>query len=403
VPGHARQYWADRSPNSRRRTYPSCRGDHDADVVVIGGGLTGCMAAYVAAVAGSRVVLIERNRLATGTTPESAGLILPEPDISFRVVESVHGLRVAKASWRQARHGALDLAAVLRRLKVRCDLTPASLVINARSSAAAASLRKEQLARKAAGFDAAWMPSRRTWGEIGSESFGAVRVKDAFTFDPVRAALGLAAAAEHRGVAIFERSEVRRIRFDRKGADVLLADARLRTRQIFVATGSPGALFAPLRRHVRQHTSFAVVTEPLSAPMRREAGRRASVMAEWDETPHWLRWLPEDRALFMGRAGPVVGVRQLDKALIGQASELMYELSVRYPVISGLPSACAWPQTVTSTVDGLPWIGTHRNFPFHFFALGLGIHGAALSAFAARAAVRALAGEPASDDAAFSR
>ncbi|MCC7010708.1 MAG: FAD-binding oxidoreductase [Acidobacteria bacterium] len=401
--GQGRQYWAARTAQHRRQSYPTCRGEHDADVVIIGGGLTGCTVACIAATAGLRVVLLEQGRLASGATAASAGVILPEPADSFRSADAAHGLRIAKAAWRQARHGALDLAAVLRRTRVRCDLAPTSLLVNARSAEDAAALRREHGSRRDAGFDAAWMPPARAAAETGTESSGAMRVRDVFTFDPVRAALGLAKAAERRGARIFERADVRRTCFDRRRAEVVLASARIVARQVFVATASPGALFGPLERHFRQQTRFAVVTDPLTVPMRRETGRRASVIAEWGSTPHWLRWLPEDRALFSGHAVPAIGPRQIDKALVAHASELMYELSVRYPVISGLPIAQAWPQTVTATADGLPWIGPHRNYPFHFFALGLGVHGAGLAAFAARAAVRSLSGEAASDDATFVR
>lgn len=403
MPGHARPYWADRTPYNRRHGHATCRGEHDADLVVIGGGLTGCTAAYVAAVAGLRVVLLEADRLADGATAAGAGIIVPEPGPAFRDIERAHGLRVAKAAWRQARHGALDLAAMLRKIKARADLTPTSLVVNTRSAEQASGLKREHAARRAAGVDASWLPAAKAAAETGTESFGAMRIRDVFTCDPVRAALALAGAAERRGARIFEHAPVRRTGFDRKRAEVFTADARIRARQVFVATGAPGPFFRSLQRHVRAHMTFAVVTEPLSAVMRRDTGRRTSVAVEWDGAPHWLRWLPEDRALFGGHAVPVVPARQAEKALVGHAAELMYELSVRYPVISGLPAAGAWPQPVVTATDGLPWIGPHRNYPFHFFALGLGAHGAALSAVAARAAVRALAGEPSSDDGAFAR
>jgi glycine/D-amino acid oxidase-like deaminating enzyme len=54
---------------------------------------------------------------------------------------------------------------------------------------------------------------------------------------------------------------------------------------------------------------------------------------------------------------------------------------------------------VVTTPDGLPWIGGHRNFPFHFFALALGWHGDALAWLAAKAALRQARGEARPTDA----
>ena len=398
MPGYGQRYWAERTANQRRRKYPAFRGKHDSDVVVIGGGLTGCMAAAVLSAAGARVVLLESERLADAGTAGGLGLILPEPDGMFRDVERLAGRRPARIAWQEARRSALDFAAALKRMNIKADLTPAPLVINAPRADQALILRKEQQALKGAGIVAPWITGAAAQREIGAESAGASRRREAFTFDPVRAALGLAAAAERKGARIFERSPVRRTRFTRKDAEVLLASGSIRTKLIFVATASPGSLFAQLRRHVRSFDGYVVVTHPLLAAMRRDVGTRTTVMTEIGERRPWLRWMPEDRVLFANAVSPPVPSRQRDKAIVQRTAQLMYELSLRHPVISGLPAAWGWRVPLTFTPDGLPWIGTHRNYPFHFFALALGWHGESLAWFAARAALRQWRGESRSQD-----
>jgi glycerol-3-phosphate dehydrogenase len=49
MPGYGSRYWAERTASNRRRSHPKLKGRHTADVVVIGGGLTGATAAYVLA------------------------------------------------------------------------------------------------------------------------------------------------------------------------------------------------------------------------------------------------------------------------------------------------------------------------------------------------------------------
>jgi glycine/D-amino acid oxidase-like deaminating enzyme len=79
----------------------------------------------------------------------------------------------------------------------------------------------------------------------------------------------------------------------------------------------------------------------------------------------------------------------------------MYEFSVRYPAISGLQAGWGWDVPVVSTFDGLPWIGPHRNYPFHFFAMAFGWQGDGLAWHAARAALRYFQGNPRREDDAF--
>jgi glycine/D-amino acid oxidase-like deaminating enzyme len=401
VPGYGHRYWAERTPTSRRSSRPALRGDHHADVVVIGGGLTGCTAAYVLAAGGLKVVLVEAERLAGGSTGGSLGTIVPQPDAGFRAVDGTAGRRTARTAWKEARRSALEFASALKRLRIKCDLAPTSLLINAVQPADGAALERERSARKAAGLEAPWLGGSAAARELGTDSAGAIRLADAHMFDPVRAALGLAAAAEAKGAVIVERSAVRRTRFTRNDAEVVLASGRVRANGVFVATGAPGAVFGQLKRHVRAMDGHVVVTEPLPAAMRRETGTREAIVTEFGSAPHWLRWLSDGRALFAGALSAPAGPRQQDKIIVARTAQLMYELSLRYPAISGLPAKWGWPVPIVCTADGLPWIGPHRNYPFHFFALAFGWHGDGLAWFAAKAALRHFTGETRSEDGAF--
>jgi len=398
MPGYGARFWAERTAENRRRRYPKFKGKHTADAVVIGAGLTGCTAAYVLARGGLKVMVLEANRLAEGATAGSLGVILPEPDASFRAADEAAGRRASRIVWEEAKKGAVDFAAALKKLPTKCDLSPAPFLINTRTPEEAPALRKEQTARREAGVVAPWLAGPAVRTEIGTDSAGAFQFSDGFVFDPVRAALGLAHAAEDAGAEIFEQSEAKRTRFTRRYAEVVLSSGVIRTNFIVVATGEPGPIVGQLRRHVRRLDGYAVVTEPLSAAMRRETGKHRAVVTEASAEPHWWRWLPDDRILFAGAASKPVGPRLKDKALVQRTAQLMYELSVRHPIISGLRAQWGWDLPVVTAADTLPWIGPHRNYPFHFLALAFGWQGDGLIWTAAKAALRHAKGEPRNDD-----
>jgi len=115
----------------------------------------------------------------------------------------------------------------------------------------------------------------------------------------------------------------------------------------------------------------------------------------------WTRWLSDGRALFAGGVSAEVPDRQMNKVLVQRTGQLMYELSVQFPAISGLPARWGWPVPLVSTSDGLPWIGPHRNYPFHFFALAFGWHADGLAWFAAKAALRHFTDAAAREDRTF--
>jgi glycine/D-amino acid oxidase-like deaminating enzyme len=79
----------------------------------------------------------------------------------------------------------------------------------------------------------------------------------------------------------------------------------------------------------------------------------------------------------------------------------MYELLKMYPVISGLMPQFGWDLTYGATMDGVMYIGPHRNYPHHLFALGGGRHSLTGAFLAARLLARAVAGAPAKGDEVF--
>jgi glycine/D-amino acid oxidase-like deaminating enzyme len=88
--------------------------------------------------------------------------------------------------------------------------------------------------------------------------------------------------------------------------------------------------------------------------------------------------------------------------MLGQRwGQLMYELSTLYPAISGAMPEWTWDFAHDGTVDGLPFVGLHRNFPRHLFALGHGRHGAGVAWLAARLLLRHFQGEPDKGDELF--
>src|SRR6185295_12856738 len=141
MPGYGTFYWGERTASNRRRSYPKLRGSHTADVVVIGAGLTGATAAYVLASGGLDVIVVEGNRVASGSTAGSLGAIVPEPDAWFRQTEPIAGKRASRIAWKDAQKSATEFAAALRKLGIKCDLAPAEYLINARTPDAAAYLR----------------------------------------------------------------------------------------------------------------------------------------------------------------------------------------------------------------------------------------------------------------------
>jgi glycine/D-amino acid oxidase-like deaminating enzyme len=394
-------YWLDRFPKSRRPSYPRFHGNLETTVAIVGGGLTGCACAWSFAAAGVKVVLLEAEAIGGGAATRGAGLVREDFDASFQETATLHGLRSARTLWQTMRRASLDFSAAIRRLRIRCDLEAADLLIFARRDAdAARRLQREYQNRRTAGLDHSWVKPALLAREAGIEGGGAIRTRGA-ALDPYRACVGLAAAAAGRGAALYGKSPVRRIRVGRKQVEITTGAGTVRADTVVIATAAPLTDLRALRRHLKARHAYAVVTGSLPAAVRRDVGRRAAAMRDSDDPPHLLRWLREDRVMFSGADQLEVAPRATEKALVQRTGQLMYELSTLYPAVSGIQPDWAWDFTRYETVDRLPFVGLHRNFPRHLFAMGAGRHGAGFAWLAARILLRQHQGEAASGDELF--
>lgn len=385
-------YWLDRFPSSRRPSYPRHRGTLQVEVAVVGGGALGCATAYVLAAAGVDVALFEQGRLAHAQAGRGTGLVVHEPEPFFYKLAKQHGVRDARHIYQIARRGSLEYVAALKRLRIECGLQVRDAIHFSASPGGIHELQKEYSARREAGLEVASLKGSQLFRRVGVEGFGLITHGNA-SVDPYRAALGLARAAVARGAKIFEQSPVSRIRPRRRTVEMKTAGGTVTASKIVLATGYPTDDFKPLRRRFTRTDNYVVLTPELPAAIRREMGSPELILRDTSSPDHWTHWFG-NRVLFAGADQRSVADRLRERALIQRTGQLMYELSVMRPAISGLMPEYSWEVESSRTIDGVPYYGPHRNYPHHYFAFSGGPGGLGLSFAAARIILRHYQGEP---------
>jgi glycine/D-amino acid oxidase-like deaminating enzyme len=393
--------WIDQLPNSRRPDYSRLRGAQTADVVIVGGGITGCATAYACALAGIKAVVVEADRVGQGSAGRSAGLLLPEPGPAFRAIEQAHGWRAARTAFEAWRRASREGAALLRRLHIACGLASTdTLIVAARDEEKM--LRREFDARAKAELEASWLLPKYLKKAGAPDGPGAIRMRDAFSLDPYRACLGLAASAASRGAVILERSRVRKVKVLRRHVDVIAEGGTIRAGTVIVTTGTASPEFKQLRRHFKRREQYLVLTEPMPAVIRKQLGGHHTTFADTATPHHRVRWTSDGRILVAGAQQGETQEKKRAAVLVQRTGQLMYELLTMFPAISGLMPEYGWDVASGETADGLMYIGPHRNHPRHLFALGSGGDSVTGAFLAARILVRALQNASEKDDAVWS-
>jgi glycine/D-amino acid oxidase-like deaminating enzyme len=369
---------------ARQRRYPSLDHAIDVDVAIVGGGTSGATVAWAFASAGVRVAVVEAAFVGRGSTAASTALLMQEPDEDFQELERRYGRAAATRIWELGRLATRDFVATLGDLGIECDLERRDSLYYARSFEDARRLAHELRRRRAAGFDGEWIDAATLRRQMGIAGAAAIRTSGNAQLDPYRACLGLLGAAASSGAQIFERSPVRRIAAAPDGVRVLTTGGEIRAARVVVATGYATPEFAPLLGRFTMKHTYVLATKPADARMRQKL-RLDGVML-WDTARpyHYARWTRDHRLLIGGADRPRVADGERPRALAEGARRLREHFERLLPPLAALGFERQWEGLFATTPDGLPYIGPHRRYPRHLFALGYGGNGMTFGFLAGR-------------------
>ena len=247
---------------------PQISGDTTADLVIIGGGFTGCAAALEAAKIGMSVVLLEAETIGHGGSGRNVGLVnaglWTPPD---EVEETLGAEAGEKLNARLA--AAPDLVfELIDQHQIDCDAVRNGTLHCAHSKAGVSDLQNrfaQQQNRKA---PVRLLDAAETQNRTGSTAIhGALFDPRAGTIQPLKYCLGLANAAIEKGAQLFERSPV--IAYARKDDQWVVAanGAEVKAKYLLDATNAYNSAAQPVPSFTMVHY-FQLATEPLSTTER---------------------------------------------------------------------------------------------------------------------------------------
>ena len=382
-------------------TYPTFRGRDEADVVVVGAGFTGALVAQVFAESGVSVVVLQRGRVGAGSTVASSALLLQEPDRELGELDARYGRHVSRHLWRLSQEAVHDTIALLRRLRIRCDLVTRDSVYYAATGNAVERLHREYALRRRAGFDAEWLTPRDLRRTTGIPSRGGIRTRGNAQFDPYSACIGLFAAASAAGARIFEHSPATRIEATRAAVRVHTRHGAVEARRVIIATGYATAQFRPLAGRFRMSRTYVLATTPMSASQRAELGLSDLIIWDTDRPYHYARWTDDHRLLLGGADRPVRPGPHRSTEFTHATRDLRDYFERRLPALADVETEFAWEGLFALTSDSFPYIGPHRRYPHQWFALGYGGNGMTFGFLAARLLLERWRGRPSTTEALF--
>jgi len=378
-------------------------------VAVVGAGVTGAMCAALLVDAGMDVMLLERGRVADGSTSANTALLLFEPDQPLHRLEAMLGERDADTVY-QLTHQALDdIASLATRLDANDDRTSPPFtstcfewrpsLILASSADDVATLQREHRARQRHHYPTQLLGREEIEARYAFSAPAALRAQHAAQMDPVRFTRLLVADAASRGLRVHECTGVLSVQNGMEGTDgthgtdgaTLDTDMghRVRARWVIMATGYETERYTS-RKLARDNSTFAILTRPLDAM---EGWPDRALIWETARPYIYLRTTSDNRVLIGGMDEETVDARERDAMLPGKARRLLERLRAMFPTMDASMDR-SWAGTFLTTRDSLPYIGQLPGLSHVWFALAYGGNGTTFGMMAARLLRDQLLGTP---------
>ncbi|UWQ81396.1 FAD-binding oxidoreductase (plasmid) [Leisingera sp. S132] len=332
--------------------FPELIGEVTADLVVIGGGYTGCAAALKAAELGASAILIEAEEIGSGGSGRNvglanAGLWLPPEDINAALGAET-GSRLSELL-----AGAPEMVfSLIKKHAIRCEAENSGTLHCAHAPAGMKDLQRRHAQLTAIGAPVELLPREDAIQRTGSEAVhGALFDPRAGTIQPLAYARGLARAAAAAGAKIHAQSPATAISREGPTWHVATPKGSLRAKHLIMATNA-------YAREISGYSTpqvipvhyFQAATDPLPGPlldkilpMKEGCWDTALVMSSWR--------LDQAGRLVIGGMG---ALSHFGSAL--HRSWLPRKLAALYPELKDAALRSHWHGRIAMTSEHLPKI-----------------------------------------------
>ncbi|MBX4200945.1 FAD-binding oxidoreductase [Candidatus Parcubacteria bacterium] len=358
--------------NAEQQKYPKLGESIAADAVIIGGGITGLLSAYLLSEAGKKVVLLEKNALGSGATQYTTAFITQVIDTDYRDLTVMMGKPKAKLV--AASHGqAIDLIEeIVTKEKIDCNFVRCSNFTYANSIKEVNELSKEAEAMKALGIKVNPLVLKNNLGFVNS---GYIEVKNQAKFSARKFITSLGRILQEKGVMIFEESKADAIESDGTAAKVTSGNYTITAPIAIVATYQP--FNKPLSLYFKKgfYTTYV-----MSASIPR--GIIKEGIYEDTENPyHYFRIDPD-------RDHDIITIGGEDHRSLLKFNEKKIFSNLEAYLETILPEVAfkvdsRWTGPILEPVDGLPSIGRSGKENV-LYAMGFSGNGMTYGAIAAR-------------------
>lgn len=368
--------------------YLTMNNDDNAEVVIIGAGMTGAMIAYELLKDDVDVVLLDKGIPGYGSSDGNTGIIQYNSDNSLYEMINEHGEQRAVDFYRMSIEGITLLHQIAGELKEDVGYAPKNSLYLCAKEEHEPKLQKMVETLKMYDFPAELLNREELKQEYNLEAFGAMKTSFDLELNPFKWIQAVHRSNLARGARVYKNVEMINVIPDEKGGYIVQTKNghRVTTKVVIYAIGYAEDIIPEVEPLVERNSTFSVVTEKMEVFW----GERALV---WDSAEPYLYFHSTDDGRVIAGGRDKDGMKFISQEKIDIENEkILAKIKNYFPAFEAKPYTM-WQSIFGISKDGIPFIDKRKSMENQYFALGYGGNGTCYAAIAAILLRSALKGE----------
>lgn len=346
--------------------------DKNTPVLIVGGGATGALIAHYLCENNIKCILVEKSRIAHGSTCVTTSLLQYELDDNLASLTQYTSFENGIKSYSLGEKALKDLELIITSQGNHCDYKQTDSLLFTNKSIEEKELFEEFQSRKNAGFNVLYIDSETNPFEFEMKA-GILSKAGGAVLDPFKFTHQLLSNVEKRGVEIYENTCVKKVLYKATGVEAITEyDNVINCKYIICATGYDISLFTH-KPYGTKYVTYNIVTNPLTNydPQLKEV-----VVRDNCSPYNYLRMTNDNRFILGGEDEPyeqnIFNKEMAEKKYSVLTERLKNMLpSIRNDVNIDY-KLCG---EFISTRDNLGYIGQDENHKNLYYCLGYGANG----------------------------
>ncbi|MBE7179375.1 MAG: FAD-dependent oxidoreductase [Mucilaginibacter polytrichastri] len=360
--------------------YNTLTEDLQTEVLIIGSGITGALAAHYLGKAGVKCVLVDKRMTGTGSTTASTAQLQYEIDTYLSDLIGMVGEEHAVESYRLCLKSITDLENVISEVGIECGFERRSSLYLASDKKGLRDLQREFETRKKYDLPVEFLDHAALKKRFKIDRPAALYNQESAQVDAYKLSQAiLAHHIEHSGLKVYSHVQISKIKQAKEGVIFRTEEGlTIKARKVICAPGFESEFF--LKEKVMDlNSTYVFVSRPVQQPLWNEQ----SLIWETARPYMYIRTTSDNRVILGGEDEKFTDPGRRNKLMEKKNQLLLKKFKKLFPTIE-LEVDFYWCGTFGETKDGLPYIGEHKKQPHFYFALGYGGNGITFSVIAAQ-------------------